>query len=392
MKLYFNEGQASWLREGLVLLGTTVLSLLLAMFIISDFTTLEVFAPAEKKVDFKISDIYNAVDENRAVKPLSQDVVVLNTDAFDRSGLVQLLPQVAAYEPKAIGLDYYFAIETTEEANDSLHQAILGTPNLVCITGIEKKGEGYQRKKLSFFEKDPDYAPNDIGYAYLVAKNSWNVVRMFVPRVTLDNGEILPSMSLRVAQIACPQKAEELLARGNFAEIIDYTSYEIDTIDATQLNNPGVGDRLRGKVVMIGGLHDNKDTYLTPLHEPKAGVMIHAYTVQTILSGRYIRTSAAWLDWLIAIVLCITFLSLLLTAKKRMSYIGNLLIRISQFAIMYGLVWLGCYIYAGWHTYMNFTPAILMLGFGAVAFDISFALYGIIRNSIHTIQKLIHKR
>ena len=150
--------------------------------------------------------------------------------------------------------------------------------------------------------------------------------------------------------------------------------------------------KLKDKVVMIGSMSDVKDTYLTPLRQPQAGVMIHAHAVQTILSGTYIRESSAWLSWFIAIILCMTFITLLWIARKRMSYIGNLLIRISQFAIMFGLVWLGCYIYSGWHIYADFSPAIWMLGLGAIAFDVTFALYGIIQNTVKAIRKIHIKK
>ena len=70
----------------------------------------------------------------------------------------------------------------------------------------------------------------------------------------------------------------------------------------------------------------------------------------------------------------------------------NLLIRICQFAIMYVLVVCGCVVFENHHTYVDFAPSILMLGFGTLAFDLWFASYGIITAIIAFTKKHIHKK
>lgn len=394
MKWAFNDKQKSWLQAGVVVLVTTLISLLLTTFIFTDFLSLEMFAPMDKKMDFQLSDIYNSVDYSRPVKPLSRDVMVVNIDGCNREKTLEILMTVASCKPKAIGLDVMFPIPKEPTDNSFLKETISRVPCLVFATGVkyDEQTNVYTRDTLSFCEGDADFKPHRIGYINLDISHTWAVVRSFVPMVRLANGDTLCNMAYELAKMADPERAQALLDRGNTAEIIDYTSYEIEVVDAGQLTNPMVKEQIRDKVVMIGSMTDVKDTYLTPLHEPQAGVMIHAYIVQTILGGSYIRESSAWLNWFIAIVLCMTFITLLWIARKRMSYIGNLLIRISQFAIMFGLVWLGCYIYSGWHIYTDFSPAIWMLGLGAIAFDVTFALYGIIQNSIKAIRKIHIKK
>ena len=114
-----------------------------------------------------------------------------------------------------------------------------------------------------------------------------------------------------------------------------------------------------------------------------AGIMLHAYALQTILSGNYIESTPSWFNWFIAIVLCLLFTICNLIAKYRMSNMGNLFVRIVQFAMMYILIVIGCAYFSSHHGYIDFSPAILMIGFGAIAFDVWFgcyALYNLIKS------------
>ena len=66
-------------------------------------------------------------------------------------------------------------------------------------------------------------------------------------------------------------------------------------------------------------------------------------------------------------------------ARNRMSNVGSMVIRIAQVAIMYQIVVFGCKFYAETHTYLDFSPSLLMIGLGALSFDIWFGLYGIVK-------------
>ena len=394
LHIHLTNKQSAWLQAAAMVLFTTLISLLLTSFIFTDFLSLEMFAPMEKKVDFQLSDIYNSVEATRPVKTLSNDVVVVNIDGCNREQALSTVTLVAQCGPKAIGLDVMFPIAKDSAKNGYLKTVVAKIPCLVFSTGVvynEKDGT-YSRDFLSFCESEKDFKPHHIGYVNLDTSRPWEVVRSFVPCVRTKEGDTLNAMTFELARIASPERAQQLLDRGNFSETIDYTSYEIEVIQAEELNDPYEKQKLKDKVVFVGAMSDVKDTYLTPLRDPIAGVMIHAHVVQTILSGSYIRESSTWFNWFIAIILCMTFISLLWIARKRMSNVGNLLIRISQFVIMFVMVWLGCYIYSAHHLYMDFAPAIWMLGLGAIAFDISFALYGIIRNITNATRQIHFKK
>lgn len=377
-----------WWKEGLHIIVPTILAFSLSYFVISDLTSIGIFAPVEKEMDFQISDIYNAVEENKTIHLASSDVIVIGVDNHDREGVLQDIRMIASAEPAAIGLDIYFEVS---EGNDSvLLETITHTTNLVGATGVKEVANSafYERDPLSFYEND--YNPL-VGFINVDTDQSGKVIRTFHPFVRTSSGDTIKSFELVLASITQPERAAQLIARGNEMETIDFSSYVIPIVDADLLDIATVKDLIKDKVVLIGDIRNVEDMYLTPLHGFVPGVMVHAYAVQTILHGSYIDNIPAWINWLIAIVICIIFVLLLLIAKQKMSNVGNLLIRICQFVIMYVLVLCGCTFFSRIHTYFDFAPSILMLGLGAFAFDIWFALYGIIITISSRIKNHLHK-
>lgn len=371
------QKRMKWWHGVLIIALTMGMAGLFSAFLSSDFSSIDIFAPIEKKVDFRVSDIYNMMEEERQGRERSDEVVVISVDDFDREGVIEIIHTLSDYGVKAIGLDVYFAIEGAD--NTALIEMVRTTENMVSLTKVIREDGYYRAENQSFFEKE--LTPPHRGYANLDINHSWNVVRTFIPQVVTSEGETIPSMALELAKIANPARAQEAIERGNTEEIIDFTHQEIEVISAHRLQNEDVAARLKDKVVLVGLIHDNKDTYLTPLHEPVAGVLIHAYATQTILNGQYIRTRAVWKNWMVAGCLCLLLVCLLLFANEYepMRYSLNLIVRITMFVTMFSLVYIGCMIFAKYHLYVDYSPAILMLAFGTQAFDIVYAGYGVWR-------------
>ena len=367
-------------RTGIIIVCSALLALILTKSIIKDIGSLSLFTPVEKKVDFKITDIYNAVEEDRTEIPLSQDVIIVSVDDCNREETLDAIRLIDSYHPKAIGLDIYFAVP--QENNDYLLETVLLTENLVSAMQIatQDAGKTFERVPLSFY--DEEYTPEFAGFVNLDATHTWNVIRTFRPYVCTSKGDTLPCLPMALAEIAYPEQAAKVFAHGNTKEIIDYTGYEIEVLSAQQLNGNGIEELIKGKIVLIGLTNDVKDSYLTPLHEPQAGVMIHAHALQTIISGSFIKNCPSWINKTFAVLLSILFLYLLQITKNHRNYFGSLIVRLGQFVILYLLLWSGCWIFAKWHIYVDFAPALLMLGLSSLARDLIASTYGIITNII----------
>lgn len=371
-----------WWHGGLIVVLSVVIAGLFSAFLSADFSSIDIFAPIEKKMDFQISDIYNMLEEAKPERELSRDVVVVSIDDMNREQLLDLIDTIARYEPKAIGLDIYFSIPKAD--NSKLLEIVRNTPNMVSISQVQKDTDGvhYVEKYLSFY--DDSITPPHRGYANLDINHSWTVVRTFLPYVRTREGKIIPGLSLELAKIAAPQRALQLMERGNTEEIINFTHREIQVLAAKRLKNPEVAKRLTGKVVLVGVIKDTKDIYLTPLKEPTPGVLVHAYAAQTIINGLYIRTREAWVNWAIAFCFCFLLVTLLLYAseKKEIGSALNLIIRIVVFISVVLFVFLGCWVFTARHVYVDYTPSLLMLTFGTMAFDIVYAGYGLLQSAI----------
>ena len=384
-----------WFKESLHILGILVLALLMTRFVIYDLGSIGLFAPLEKEMDFQISDIYNAVEENKSVHVSSPDIVVVSVDNHNRDELLGDIRKISSAHPAAIGMDVYFKVSKENIKDTALIETIMHTERLVGATGLKDDPNRifFMKDPLSFFEEE--FKPL-VGFINVDADQSRNVIRTFHPYVLTAKGDTLKSFELVLASLIQPEKAAELLARGNEYETIDFISYDIPVIDVELLSDEMLAldssllKELEGKMVFIGDIRDYDDMHVTPLHGLMPGVMVHAYALETILHSSYIETTPVWKNWLIAIVISLVFLTVLLIAKRRMSNAGNLLVRVSQFVFMYILVVFGCAIFGQSHVYVDFAPSVLMLGFGALAFDLWFAIYGIITNIYSRIQKHLH--
>lgn len=368
----------TWWHALLIVVVSVGMAAGMTFFIDTDLTSLELFAPIDKRVDFQVSDIYNVVEEKKQEREVSPYVIVINIDSCDRDGVLDVIEAVDKLEPKAIGVDVYFSVRGGDTAR--LINTLMNTKNLVRAVKIERDSDKihYQQPKLSFFDETKGTA--HYGYINLNIDCMWNVIRAFRPCVYTIEGKMIPSMALELAMIADSTKAMKALERDSLPQIIDFTGNCIKVFSPYELKDETNAARIKDNVVLIGALNDNKDIYLTPLESPTPGVMVHAYILHTILDESYIETRPESVNWLIAIGIGLLLVLVLLFANEYepMKYFLNFTIRILLFVFMYMLVRRGCEVYANTHVYADYTKAILMLGLSTLAFDIVYAIYGFI--------------
>lgn len=369
------EKKITWWQGGIIIALSIACAWCLTVFIGEDIASLNIFTPANKKGDFHITDIYNAVEKNNidevGGRPLSEEVVVVGIDGLGRAETLEVIEKVASFQPSAIGLD--FGMKDSVTLREEVLNIVAANPRIVSPIQLIPMGDNsYRDSLLSFYEETH---PVHKGFVNIDAAEMWNVIRTFHPFVRSAKGDTLPNIVLELARIAAPDRAQELIARGRATEHIDFVSRQVAVIPAECLDLPEVEAYMRGKAVLIGDTAYLPDMRITPLHDPMGGVLVHAYALQTVLGNSYIKAWPQWLIWLIAFVLAGGFV-LILQGARKLSNSGNWLIRMSQFLIMFLLVMGGCYIFSVYHTYADFTNVIAMLGFSALSFDIFYALVG----------------
>lgn len=370
------EKTITWWQGAIIIALSIACAGCLTLFIGEDIASLNIFTPTNKKGDFHITDIYNAVEKNNiddvGGRPLSEEVVVVGIDGLGRAETLEVIRKVASLQPAAIGLD--FGMKDSVMLRDEVMEVIVSNPLIVSPMELVPVGEEtFRDSLLSFYE---ERYPVHRGFVNIDAAEMWNVIRTFHPMVLTADGDTLPNMVLEMARVAKPERAQALLDRHQAVEHIDFVSREIMVIPPHCLGMEEVENYMRGKAVLIGDTAYLPDMRITPLHEPMGGVLVHAYALQTILGNSYIQAWPEWLIWLIAFGLAGAFV-LILQGARHLSNSGNWLIRMSQFVLMFLLVWCGCYIFSVYHTYADFTNVIAMLGFSALSFDIFYALIGL---------------
>ena len=373
--------RSQW-KNAIHIVGITILALSFTRFVAYDLKSLSALAPMEKMTDIQMSDIYQSVSESKAIHQLSREITVVNIEGCSRAEVLEATNLISEQSPAVIGLDAFFPIPEVD--NSFLLSTFPSIPQLVCAAKFEESGNNtYSHIKQSFYE---DSINVTFGYVNLNASTPRDIIREFVPYVLTPENDTLISFPAQLARLYNLSCYNKLISRGKGLETIAFDNIEFPIISIQEvLDGNADVSLISNKIILIGDNHNINDTHLTPISESLSGIMLHAYALQTILSCNYIDPTPTWLNWLIAIALCLLFAICNLIAKYHLNYMDNFFVRIVQFVMIYVLVIIGCVYYSRYHNYIDFSPAIMMIGFGEVAFDVWFgfyALYNMIKNKI----------
>lgn len=362
------------LTNALKAAGMTALALLLSMVMMQPFafSTTALISSHEKK-DFKITDFYNIVAESRAVRQLDENVVIVNIDEADRADIAQLIDRLAAFEPRAIGLDVTFDVPHDSLIDDYLVSVIEASPAIVqavTVNPVDDEGRRFELGERSFFLDSatlstPGCPSPALGAVNLPMKMIGGVAREFAVSYPLVSDSAIPSFPAALAAMVDSAAYADLLKRGGGLETIYYPSRIYREFDAGDVD--AHADDIRGRVVLIGALNDLGDKHASPLGYSISGVQIHARALSTILDRNYVSATPGWLNILVASL--ITFLFLLLYVCLVAPY-KAIVLRILQVAVLYLIIVISYKLFIGQNILVDFSFTFLMVTFGLFAFDI----------------------
>ena len=373
------------LRCCLLACVVTMLALVISRFIIYDISSISVFAPMEKSVDFEISDIYNSVAQRRAQQTLSDKIVIVSVDDCpSRREIAKVIEAVDFFDPAAIGLDIFFNYPL--EDDDFLISTLNGCRNIVLPVDASN-GECVGSWFYYYQLPDAHYGSINIG-----AGSVRDVVRKFKPFFRMNDGSELPNIAVELVNMLSPDAYERLLQQQAESLYIHYPSVRFDIVEPSEIFTadggirPEIEDVIKGKVVLVGNIRDESDMHLTPVGE-MSGLAIHAYTLHTILDDGYIKETSKTGSWSIAIVICFLFVLSCALMKANGLLGDNLWARLIQIAVILFFIWLGCKRFASTNNYINFGPSLLMLGLGTLSLDICMGITDIYRHICHFIRR-----
>ena len=356
----------------------TVLSVLLYYSIMPGLIDLSSVLTQKNTEGFHISDFYSRVAYHYAPKQLNNNVVCINFESKRRDSLSLLLNILAdEYTPKAVGVDFYFPIEGDNDAQliNALRRFSdkLVMPQLVCSYIDEETDDEVFIEDYSSYLND---SLNEalFGVINLETNYTLEVVRDFKPYFPTIMGDTLLNYAVQLAQIADPQSIELLNKQPlhNGALAINFPFTWLDTISTEEFFNcPNEWhDLIDGRVVIIGSNTELKDIYQTSLPEPIAGMQIHAYTVNTIMSGSYIKQSNEGVMKCCSIIIVIIIILLNCFASEYASTAGNSLMRLVQFVVIIVCLIVGYAIFYYHSYYVDFSYCITLIVMSMLAYDI----------------------
>lgn len=269
------------------------------------------------RLDQRLGDFYFRM---RAAQPTSTDValVLIDDEALARYGrwpwprrdLARLVRTIAAFQPKAIGIDILLP-EPEDKSNDAdLAQAIAGAHNVVLASKISGSLAGGL-----WVDPLPVFSRNAAAVGHVQATLDADGVCRKIPIVEPSVEGSRFAFALKLAEIARPElmrmetgdetedarepvgRLERIVPRNltiNYRHQLTtgQSSPPFVALPASDLLGGKDGTQLRAKVVLLGfGATELSDQLFTPVSNqiPMPGVEVNANIVDTLLSGREVQ-------------------------------------------------------------------------------------------------------
>ena len=362
-------------KNWLYALSATIIGFLISKIVVYGLASIAAFSSANDSAEINFTDIYDRVADKRDVCTLSDDIVIVSVDGCNREQIAATIDAVSFFEPSAIGLDLFFIYPSVVDG--ALIEAIRSSDKIVLpISDGEEPVVSYFYPQLN----------NGYGCVNMTTNSSYEIVRDFIPVFDIDSLKV-PCMALAIAEKVSGREIKE----EELSEKIWYSSVDFDIINSSELLDSSgfpimeAAGRIKDKAVLIGVVNDGSDMHRTPVKEQMAGIEIHAHILDTILHNKRIDEIGGFWEMIIAVVCCLLFLRLHLFFKDWLDDVGEMIMRVLQFVLIYIFLVLGANLYIKHHCLVDFSTTLLMLGFSLTALSL-------IKGSVFLILKIKSNR
>ncbi len=362
----------------------TFLAFLFSFFILQpiSFSAFSIFSAPEKN-DFNITDLYVQIANNRPVRTIDQNIILIDIGYAKRDEIAEIIDEVNFWQPKVVGIDILFEKETPYDS--LLLTALDDTRTLVLPVGVEETASGeFEIADVPFFYPDDKYI---FAASNLPAKFEGGTIREFITHFRQKGNQDILSFPMAIAKEYQPESIEPLLHRKNTHETIDYASRDFITLTIDDIKEDG--SLLTDRIVLIGALSDGSDMHSSPINHYLSGLHIQAASIATILNGRFFDPAMKSPPWVPASLLC--FL-VLLVRELTESKLKGMITRLLQIAIVYYAVRFGYSLYVDEYRIFDFSYTLLMVTFGLFAGDIWLGVEHIAYSIKKLIIRLIQKK
>lgn len=338
----------------------TAMALLISHVAVYDLMDVSFFAPMQKASDFRFSDFYTLVANDRAERVLDENVVIVSVDGCNRAEMARALDDIDFCGPAAVGLDVAFNAPSDPES-DPLPESLSACENLIMPLELNENGEIVYSYYDSIVNPSAGFACINIQGD----KKSRTTVREFCTSFKI-NGENIPSLPTALVSLADAEAVALLKSRNNPDEAINYVSRDFLIIPYDSVIDHEAD--IEGRIVLVGKIKDVADTHSTPIDNFTPGLVIHAYTIATILSDDYTRRLSSFEMYLMAFLLC--FLVGWLNIEIGDTPLGSFGVRLVQLLLLYCMILVGTWAFVIYNVDLNFAYIMLTTSLCVVACDV----------------------
>jgi CHASE2 domain-containing sensor protein len=302
-------------RESLVSLkqGGTVLAVVYAIIVTLLFHAVARDFPLALRFEHQLADWRTGLLSDQAQSQHPRIAVVLvddrtlkglpYTSPVDRGVLARLIERLDAAGAAAVAMDFVFQRPTEPDKDKRLIAAIRDARTALILAAGDERTAGLSEEEVAHQRDFITATEREVGYANLDEDRD-DVVRhrvgnnpggafpiSFAARIAAVDGKLDADPAGRMAWLRRPTNNADTFFTVNGALVLDDGPV-----------GQAVRERLKGRLVIVGGGFPDRDRHRTPLFGGDGegggstvhGVFLHAHAVAQIIDGRYIFEMPEW--------------------------------------------------------------------------------------------------
>lgn len=265
-------------RDHFLIIG---LVCLVSLLITGMTFTIPMLQPIGKALkNFSATDLFFQIENKMSKADYCKDIVIVDmTELNSRGDIANLLLDIYAAKPKALGIDLVFEGEKDDLKGNVALEAAVGKVAPISVfanklTDFNAQSNVFSDCTMSYFR---DMIPVKEGYTNIADNMEHSVVRNLS----------ISQMSTFDLHFSFPAKLAQCLGehydKSQDNLTINYHPIKFMVIPFDQVKVKKT--LLKGKIVLVGAMKEERDTHLTPLGK-MAGIELQAYSLLTLLEHK----------------------------------------------------------------------------------------------------------
>lgn len=278
----------------------TIFAFVILWLLYATVSGLSLFSPVKRAMsDMSTTDVFFQITNKSS--QVNQDITIVDIkDEYNRGSIAECISAVDSLKPWIIGVDIIFeSIKGEPEDNYNLfHTASNMTSKTVWATKLldyDPTSQSFINQSRSFFA---DSLSVSSGFTNLDDNLENTTIRKMLTEETLDGNNVY-SFPVAVAMSLNDSIALKPSSKLSIDYSTKFTTVAYDSIDNSK-------DLIKDHIVLIGSTTDESDMWHTPIGK-MPGVMVQAYSLNTIRNHSDIKNFSKWTNLLIAFILCYLF-------------------------------------------------------------------------------------